>query len=488
MERLRSGSVVDGYVLTELIGAGGFASVYKARAVAGWGEFGSVVAIKILHPRRAEGLEIGRFKEEARTILALQHEYIIRVYAFREIEENFLIFMEFIDTDLRRFTTRRPFTEEEILSILRRTAQGLRYAHSRGIVHRDFNPSNILVSWSLDTLKITDFGIAGRSNPLWRNLLPNKTDPTSGTRGYFAPEQYRGYYDERTDIYAFGRTIRSLFRHSNLPLPRRLEKMVEIATREDPKDRYQSMDEIIYALEMTEKMAEDGGWLVPEMRVIPKEETTQEVQSEDGNSLVTERVAGGKNFILRMTNHLYPVNLVRKEPGGQIIFSLVGEERLKKQVLQAPGEVVFQENGQTLVSGVNIRSIDSRLLLVSGIQMPRPERRIFNRVGSLSLTAKVVSPGVFRSAITTVTILNLSPGGVRLKSGQRLNQEREYTLEAILNGKPWQAKFTICGAEEKGQTSYYSGRFTVISDRDARRLEDFLHEMIWGSKPAHPLF
>ncbi|HOL66677.1 MAG TPA: serine/threonine-protein kinase [bacterium] len=481
MEKLRSGSIVDGYVLTDLIGAGGFAAVYKARAAGGQGAFGPVVAVKILHPRRVERSEVGRFRDEARIILSLQHEYIIKVHAFREIEDNFLIFMEYLDTDLRRFTARRPFTLEEIISILKRAAAGLKYAHSRGVVHRDFNPSNILVSWSLDTLKISDFGIAGRSNPLWRNLLPGTPDTASGTRGYFAPEQHQGHYDERTDIYAFGCTIRSLFRHSNLPLPARMARIVEIATRRDPKERYQSVDELVYALEMTEEAPHPDPWQIQQVMATSRSDPPK-LRSEQNNNSFAERVARAKNFSIRVASQEYRVELMRKEPGGELVFTLDGQESLKKQVLLSPGEVVFEENGGFFVASGVVRSADNRTLIVSQVQAPRPERRQLARVFSLSLAAEIVLPGVFRAGTFPATVLNLSMGGARLRSNQALKADREYTLRMSLGGKSCEVKFSFCTVEEKGNTYLYSVRFTEVSERDARYLEDYIHQLIWGTR------
>jgi len=486
MGKLRSGSVVEGYVLTEMIGAGGFATVYKAQAVSGSGAYGPVVAVKILHPRRAERFEVGRFRDEAKTILALQHQYIIKVHTFKEYEENFLIFMEYVDTDLKRFVLRRPFKLEEILSVLKRAAQGLQYAHSRGVVHRDFNPTNVLVSWSLETLRITDFGIAGRSNPLWRNLLPGTPDTKSGTKGYFAPEQYNGHYDERTDIYAFGRTMRSLFHHSNLPLPPRIAKIVEIATKAEPEERYQSMSELLFALEMFTSEPEPDIWQV--QNVMGTTTSPLKNQSASKTNQVAERVAQGRNFIIRLANQEYKVDLLRAELSGELVFSLADRnEVLRTQVLQSAGEVVFEENSQFLVCGATIRVADNRTLVASHFQQPLAERRSYHRI-NFSVSGEVVLPGFFRANSVKVTVLNLSKVGARLKVSQALRLDKDYDLQLNLAGKTCQGKFVILSSQEKDGFYFYSVRFTEMSERDARRIEDYVEEISCGVKPQREIY
>ncbi|GEM_PF-816843 len=488
MEKLRSGSVVEGYVLTEMIGAGGFATVYKAQAVSGSGAYGPVVAVKILHPRRAERSEVTRFRDEAKTILALQHQYIIKVHTFKEYDENFLIFMEYVDTDLKRFVLRRPFKLEEILSILKKAAQGLQYAHSRGVVHRDFNPTNVLVSWSLETLRITDFGIAGRSNPLWRNLLPGTPDPKSGTRGYFAPEQYNGHYDERTDIYAFGRTIRSLFYHSNLPLPARMAKIVEIATKTEPEERYQSMTELLFALEMFASEPEPDTWQVQNVLATSTSFSPPKNHSVSRSNQLAERLAQGRDFVIRLANQEYKVDLLRAELSGELVFTLVDRnEVLRTQVLQSAGEVVFEENSHLLVCGATIRVADNRTLVASHFQQPVAERRKSHRV-HFSVSGEVVLPGFFRANSVKVTVLNLSKNGARLKVSQALRLDKDYDLQLNLAGKTCQGKFVILSSQEKDGFYFYSIRFTEMSERDARRIEDYVEEISRGVKPQREIY
>ncbi|HDN97765.1 MAG: hypothetical protein DRP67_00075 [Candidatus Omnitrophota bacterium] len=248
--KVRSGFVVKGYRLEEMVGSGGFSTVYKATSVTLNPPFGNVIAVKVLHPRRIEKEQIKRFKNEAHIAMSLEHENIVKVYDFVEYEGNFFIFMELLDIDLNKMikTKKEVFTFEKIIEILKKSALGLSYLHKKGIIHKDFNPSNILLSYSLKKVKITDFGLARKKRFIfWKN------PPSSGgTRGYIAPEVYQGRIDKRVDIYSFGKSMENIFSQLNFPITNEISHIIEVSTKEDPKERFQDMDEIIYLLNRIE--------------------------------------------------------------------------------------------------------------------------------------------------------------------------------------------------------------------------------------------
>ena len=243
--KVRSGFVVRGYELEEMVGAGGFSTVYKARSIDPVPPFESIVAVKVLHPRRLERGQIKRFKKEAKIAMSLEHENVIKVYDFVEYAGNFFIFMEFLDIDLNKAikTRKEIFTLEKIMEIIKKSAIGLAYLHTKGIIHKDFNPSNILLSYSLEKVKITDFGLARR-----RRLFQINSHPDGGTKGYIAPEEYRGKFDKRADIYSFGKSIENIFSQLEFNPPESISYIIEISTRENPEERFQDMEDILYLL------------------------------------------------------------------------------------------------------------------------------------------------------------------------------------------------------------------------------------------------
>ena len=98
--KIRAGYSVGNYLLEEMVGAGGFSTVYKARSIDPQPEYDSIIAVKVLHPRRLESSQIRRFIREAKIAKKLEHQYIVKVYDLKKQDGNYFIFMEFLDADL----------------------------------------------------------------------------------------------------------------------------------------------------------------------------------------------------------------------------------------------------------------------------------------------------------------------------------------------------------------------------------------------------
>lgn len=130
-------------------------------------------------------------------------------------------------------------SDEKIISILQQLCECLKILHENKIIHRDIKPSNLILTDN-GNLKLIDFGIA-------RQVKENACADTEmfGTRGYAPPEQYGfGQTDSRSDIYAVGATLQ-LFQ----PKSARLKKIIGKATSFNPDERYQNVDEILFALQ-----------------------------------------------------------------------------------------------------------------------------------------------------------------------------------------------------------------------------------------------
>ena len=202
----RIGSVLAGrYTISEVLGRGGMATVYKAHHTMG----NRVLAIKILHDRFAEDQATReRFHREAERAKTLAHPNIVEVFDFGVTEEQipFLV-MELLDGHpldqvLKR---RRQMRPAEVIALGLQIARGLSRAHDFGIVHRDVKPENIFLCRSDDdvpVIKLVDFGIA--LAPEDKRLTA--TGQMLGSPRYMAPERFRdrSIVIPASDLYALG--------------------------------------------------------------------------------------------------------------------------------------------------------------------------------------------------------------------------------------------------------------------------------------------
>ncbi len=231
-----AGEIFSGrYLLEEFAGAGSFGAVYRARHTG----IDRAVAIKILKPDLGEQEEMARelFQREARTAGRLQHRHIVAVTDVGEENGIAYLVMEWLegrslDEEMKE---RGPFSPEKTAALLAQIAEGLHYAHEKGVIHRDIKPSNIHLG-EADVIKVLDFGIA--------KILDSSSAATAsriaGTTAYMAPEQILGeQIDRRTDIYAlgvmlfqmlagqlpFGGTKEALRQHHLSTVPRKLDEV-----------------------------------------------------------------------------------------------------------------------------------------------------------------------------------------------------------------------------------------------------------------------
>ncbi len=190
------------YRIVELLGQGGLAEVYRAYHQ----EEAQDVAIKILRSK-PDSHTLARFQREAEALKPLQHPNIIQVLSVGEHQGRPYYTMPFVRVltlgeimHQRWRVDGRQFTEDEVVRILIEVARALRYAHGRGIIHRDVKPDNILVDPNFRPI-LCDFGLA--------RLGGHETMTTQGTMlgtpRYMAPEQLQGRRcDARSDLYSLG--------------------------------------------------------------------------------------------------------------------------------------------------------------------------------------------------------------------------------------------------------------------------------------------
>jgi hypothetical protein len=187
------------YEILDKLGEGAMGVVYRAQDSA----LGRVVALKMLSSELGGEEELHqRFQREAEAIGRLSHPHIVTVYDMGEAEGQLYMAMELLDgDDLRRLIERRvEIALADRVRILAQIASGLRYAQSRGVVHRDVKPANIVVTGAAQ-VKILDFGlarVAARSAITRRGVI-------LGTPDYMSPEQAMGRVaDHRSDTFAAG--------------------------------------------------------------------------------------------------------------------------------------------------------------------------------------------------------------------------------------------------------------------------------------------
>ncbi|QQS45828.1 MAG: protein kinase [Acidobacteriota bacterium] len=270
MTPLAPGTTVSHYRIIEQLGQGGQATAYKAEDT----RLNRIVVIKTLLPDQASSDSARRrFEREARLASALDHPNICAIYDIGESDGMYYIVMPFIDgPTLDQFMNRQPLEIMSALSIAIQVADAIATAHSRGIIHRDIKPTNIIVN-ERGQAKVLDFGLAkmiegeeaeGRET----DRLMTETGVPFGTMGYGSPEQAAGErVDHRTDIFSLGvllyemvagqrpfrgrnriEVLHAVINSEQPPLtslrpdaPQELEEMLDRALAKNPKDRYQTM-------------------------------------------------------------------------------------------------------------------------------------------------------------------------------------------------------------------------------------------------------
>jgi hypothetical protein len=229
------------YALAEMVGRGGFATVWRALPVDDaprkglFGRIGGVreVAVKVIPvysvQERSRALREGQIAEN------LRHENIVKTLEVIPGDLEVYLVTEFV-RGVPLDVAARHYTLDEVQDALVQILEALSYAHSQGIIHRDIKPQNALVD-NRGGVKLTDFGVAYRAG----DTRLTQVGYAVGTPGYIAPEILDGGDPtELTDIYAVGATARALLAHQPEELPPRLLEFVNRATSPNPSHRPRS--------------------------------------------------------------------------------------------------------------------------------------------------------------------------------------------------------------------------------------------------------
>jgi eukaryotic-like serine/threonine-protein kinase len=304
------------YRLTQKIGSGGMAEVFRATGEGPEG-FERTFVVKRILPRLTDAPEfVGMFVDEAKISARLLHPNIVQVFEFAYQDGGYYIVMEPVDGldmgHLLRKLERRGAVAPAAFAaeVGRQACRGLAFAHDLtspegkpyGIVHRDVTPPNIMVAWN-GTVKILDFGIARAVQEL--RTSQTEAGIVKGKMSYIAPEMLQGQpADARSDLFSLGVVLhellcgRRLFAGetdletlklvSEMPIPRPSSRNPEVkpafdevilrALARDPAKRYQSADEMSQDLErlVLRKRYAASSFVKQVRALVPNEETTAE--------------------------------------------------------------------------------------------------------------------------------------------------------------------------------------------------------------------
>ena len=283
------GMLLDGrYELLERIGSGGMAVVYRAMD----NRLNRQVAVKIMRSELASSEKFRqRFQTESHAIAMLSHPNIVNVFDVSHSENVEYIVMELLtgETLKQYMRSKKHLTVRETMNFSLQIARALAHAHSKGIVHRDIKPQNIIVMPD-STVKVADFGIADLQSE-----LPDVENEAIGSVHYISPEQARGQpVDARSDIYSLGivmyemlsgqlpfdgeddrdialkhlsavpRPLREIDSH----IPEGLVRIVMRAMEPRVEERYQSADELAADLDKYRKSL-SGSFELADGNVVP---------------------------------------------------------------------------------------------------------------------------------------------------------------------------------------------------------------------------
>ncbi len=264
---------IPGYKILGKLGSGAMAVVYKAEQLS----LNRPVAIKVLPKRFTENPEyVERFYKEGKAAAKLNHNNIVGAYDVGEAGGYHYFVMEYVEgkTIHDDLAAGHVFAEPEAVEIAIQVARALHHAHSKGLIHRDVKPKNIMIN-SANIVKLADMGLARETTDI--EAAKTEKGKAYGTPYYIAPEQIRGEIDidGRADIYGLGATLYHMVTgkvpfmaedpadvmrmhlrnelvppdHINTSLSSGISEVIEVMMAKNKEDRYVDAEELLQDLE-----------------------------------------------------------------------------------------------------------------------------------------------------------------------------------------------------------------------------------------------
>ena len=367
------GRLLDGrYEILEVMGTGGMAVVYKARCH----RLNRLVAVKILKDEYSKDEDFRRrFHAEGQAVAMLSHPNIVSVYDVSRYDDSDYIVMELIDgISLKQYIEKKQVLNwKETLHFAIQIAKALEHAHSRGIVHRDIKPHNVMVLKN-GSVKVADFGIA--------QMMSSGTTLTKEALGsvhYISPEQAKGgRVDSRSDIYSLGIVMYEMIggrvpydgdtpvsvaiQHINggaqqpsvlnPNIPRGLEQIIMKAMARYPRDRYATATAMLYDMDEFRKD--------PTM-VFPEEPTAMDGSTQALPSDIEKELAEQPQTIAQRTAK-------RAEPP---------QPRQEKKPARRPAESEeSRSHGTAIAIGICVLVAVIAVAIILGVMLSQPAAKI----------------------------------------------------------------------------------------------------------------
>lgn len=491
------GKTVGSYRITEEIGNGGMGRVYRAIHLT----LDRVVAMKMIHPGLLGDLElISRFYKEAKIQAQLNHPNIVTVYDFLEVSGGYFIIMEYVNGESlgKVLSKQGPFETHVAVSIFRQILDGIGYAHSKGVIHRDIKPNNFILTPSF--VKITDFGIA----QIICDTGVTMTGAVLGTPKYMSPEQILGRkIDHISDIYSLGITFYEMVTgsvpftsdnssdyeikrgHIELPPPLlseinpdisgELENIVLKALSKTPEERFQTADEFRLALEKIYENKKEampiGRGSLNSVNMDSRDSLNETVimKKDSSENLYEEEEDFDEKGDLNITP--YPTLLLSIHRDKRTGFLILDSE-MKLRVYFLEGFIVFVEGwypplalGQILVDSSKITDADRE----RGLSLALRARL---RIGEILIEMGKISPHELNSTLETQIKEKLIEGFRFTDGFYGFRETKNFTIEAMYKINPVQVVYEgvnrFIRNGEIPQNSFYDMNSSVVPNPDIK--------------------
>lgn len=443
--------LIGNYEVLDRLGAGGMGTVYKARHR----RMKRIVALKVLLKNLAQDQTfVRRFQREVETVARLSHPNIVMAFDADESPAGYFLVMEFVDgQDLYTLVRKHgPLSVADAIQCTLQSARGLQYAHEQGIIHRDIKPANLLRDAS-GMVKVTDLGLArpnlGVTGDDRGNSGITQAGVVMGTIDYMPPEQAfdAATMDHRADIYSLGCTLHFLLgeeppycgstlmaillAHREAPIPSLREACEDVPVALDaifhrmlaksPADRYQSMSEVVQALEALPSIPSDKPPARPIVASVAPQETSMTLAA-GGATIVQAARAPQVLKVLLVEPSRTQSAIIRKYLQGQGVEQVTavttGQEALQTARNESPGVIISSLHLSDMTGVQLAQQICAETSSPPGFVLISSEADVsqagsLSRCGNAILLHKPFTPEKLAEALKVVALKGQAPSAAQ---------------------------------------------------------------------------